>query len=61
MRNADKTMYVVEVAYFKGASRYFVFDTRADARDFAKVKRKSDKVFSTDIMRAARGPSNVKR
>ena len=61
MGNADKTMFVVEVAYFKCASRYFVFDTRADARDFAKVKRKSDNVFSTDIMRAARGPSNVKR
>jgi len=59
MSSGDKT-FIVEVEYFSGTKRYFTFDTRQDARDFARSKRGVASIFGSRILPAKRGPSNTK-
>lgn len=58
--NKDKRMFVVEVVYESSRRRkWFVFETRKDAREFGRVLGKRRSVLGYTILPAARGPSNV--
>lgn len=58
--NADRRMFIVIVEYFSGREAYAVFETREDARDYRREKRKLDSVFCATVHPANRGPSNIK-
>lgn len=56
----DRATFIVETEYKTARKVYHTFDTRKDARDFAKKQRTKASVFWAQVITAKPGPSNVK-
>jgi hypothetical protein len=57
--NKNKRLFIVEVLYVSGIEKYFVHETRADARDHKRTFDNRPAVLRARVLPAARGPSNV--